>query len=67
MIIILPIVVAVAAVLLGGLPGRVAQRRVPDIAVHECFASPRILMDKQKFRSATALNVGTQLHNSPTQ
>ncbi len=39
-----------------------------DIAVHECFASPKILMDRQKFRGRpTALNVGTQVHISPAQ
>ena len=38
-----------------------------DIAVHECFASPKILMDKPTLRAATALNVGTQVHISPAQ
>ena len=38
-----------------------------DIAIHECFASPEILIQKQKFPPATALNVGTQVHTSPAQ
>ncbi len=38
-----------------------------DISIHECFASPKILIDKQKFLPATALNVGTQVHTSPAQ
>ncbi len=38
-----------------------------DISIHECFASPKILIDKQKFGPATALNVGTQVHTSPAQ
>jgi ribonuclease Z len=38
-----------------------------DIAIHECFASPKLLIDKQKFGPAAALNVGTQVHTSPAQ
>ncbi len=38
-----------------------------DLAIHECFASPKILIDKQKFPAQTALNVGTQVHTSPAQ
>ncbi len=38
-----------------------------DIAIHECFASPKILIDRQKFLPQTALMVGTQVHTSPAQ
>ena len=38
-----------------------------DIAIHECFASPKILIEKQKFPPGTALNVGTQVHTAPAQ
>jgi len=38
-----------------------------DIAIHECFASPKILVERQNFRVGTALNVGTQVHTSPSQ
>jgi len=38
-----------------------------DIAIHECFAPPTILITKQKFTPQTALNVGTQVHTSPEQ
>jgi ribonuclease Z len=38
-----------------------------DLAVHECFASPKILIEKQKFTPGGALNVGTQVHTSPAQ
>lgn len=38
-----------------------------DIAIHECFAPPSVLIDKQKFPAADALNVGTQVHTSPAQ
>jgi len=38
-----------------------------DLAIHECFASPKILIDKQKFPPQVALNVGTQIHTSPVQ
>ena len=36
-----------------------------DFAIHECFASPEILVEKQKFTPGGALNVGTQVHTSP--
>jgi ribonuclease Z len=38
-----------------------------DIAIHECFAPPKTLIEKQKFTAQTALNVGTQVHTSPAQ
>jgi ribonuclease Z len=38
-----------------------------DIAIHECFAPPETLIQKQKFPPQTALNVGTQVHTSPAQ
>ena len=38
-----------------------------DIAIHECFASPTLLVEKQKFDVPSALNVGTQVHTSPAQ
>jgi ribonuclease Z len=38
-----------------------------DIAIHECFAPPAVLIEKQKFTPQTALNVGTQVHTSPAQ
>ena len=38
-----------------------------DIAIHECFAPPSMLIEKQKFTPQTALNVGTQVHTSPAQ
>ena len=38
-----------------------------DLAIHECFASPAILVEKQKFPAGTALNVGTQVHTAPAQ
>jgi ribonuclease Z len=38
-----------------------------DIAIHECFAPPSVLIEKQKFPAGTALNVGTQVHTSPAQ
>jgi ribonuclease Z len=38
-----------------------------DIAIHECFASPKLLVEKQRFTPQTALNVGTQVHTSPAQ
>ena len=41
--------------------------RGSDIAIHECFAPPKVLIDKQKFTPQTALNVGTQVHTSPPQ
>jgi ribonuclease Z len=41
--------------------------RDADIAIHECFAPPVVLIEKQKFTPQTALNVGTQVHTSPAQ
>jgi len=38
-----------------------------DLAIHECFASPKIMIDKQKFTAGTALGVTTQVHTSPGQ
>lgn len=38
-----------------------------DLAVHECFASPKTLIEKQKFTPGAALGVGTQVHTSPGQ
>ncbi len=38
-----------------------------DLAVHECFAPPSVLIDKQKWPPSDALNVGTQVHTSPAQ
>ena len=38
-----------------------------DIAIHECFASPKTMVDKQKFLPGAALNVATQIHTSPGQ
>ncbi len=38
-----------------------------DLAIHECFAPPSVLIEKQKFTPQTALNVGTQVHTSPAQ
>jgi ribonuclease Z len=36
-----------------------------DLAIHECFAPPSIMVNKQKFGVADALNVATQVHTSP--
>ena len=36
-----------------------------DIAIHECFLPPDLLVRKQKFPVQDALNVGTQVHTSP--
>ena len=36
-----------------------------DIAIHECFAPPSILVNRQKFPPGDALNVATQVHTSP--
>jgi ribonuclease Z len=41
--------------------------RGSDIAIHECFAPPAVLIEKQKYTPQTALNVGTQVHTSPAQ
>jgi ribonuclease Z len=38
-----------------------------DLAVHECFATPEIMVDKQNFSVGDALNVATQVHTSPAQ
>jgi ribonuclease Z len=36
-----------------------------DFVIHECFAPPSIMVDKQKFPPGDALNVATQVHTSP--
>jgi len=36
-----------------------------DVAIHECFLPPELLVKKQYFPVADALNVGTQVHTSP--
>ena len=36
-----------------------------DLVVHECFAPPSIMVNKQKFPPGDALNVATQVHTSP--
>lgn len=38
-----------------------------DISVHECFASPQILVDKQKYRPDFALALSVLKHTSPQQ
>jgi len=38
-----------------------------DLAIHESFATPEILVDKQQWPVSDALNVGTQVHTSPAQ
>ncbi len=38
-----------------------------DVAVHECFLPPTLLVTKQGFAPQEALNVGTQGHTSPEQ
>ena len=38
-----------------------------DIAIHESFNPPSVLIDKQKWPPGDALNVGTQVHTSPAQ
>jgi len=38
-----------------------------DIAIHECFLPPDMLIEKQGFPPETALNVGTIVHTSPAQ
>jgi ribonuclease Z len=38
-----------------------------DLAIHECFAPPSVLVNKQKWAVADAVNVGTQVHTSPAQ
>ena len=37
-----------------------------DLSIHECFLPPELLVTKQKFPVADALNVGTQVHTSPS-
>ena len=36
-----------------------------DLAIHECFAPPSIMVNKQRFAVSDALNVATQVHTSP--
>jgi ribonuclease Z len=36
-----------------------------DLSIHECFAPPSIMVNKQKFAVGDALNVATQVHTSP--
>ncbi len=36
-----------------------------DLAIHECFAPPSIMVNKQRFAVGDALNVATQVHTSP--
>jgi ribonuclease Z len=36
-----------------------------DLAIHECFAPPSMMVNKQKFAVGDALNVATQVHTSP--
>ncbi len=36
-----------------------------DLAIHECFAPPSIMVNKQRFTVGDALNVATQVHTSP--
>jgi len=36
-----------------------------DLAIHECFAPPSIMVNKQSFAVGDALNVATQVHTSP--
>ena len=36
-----------------------------DLAIHECFAPPSIMVNKQGFPVGDALNVATQVHTSP--
>ena len=38
-----------------------------DLAIHECFAPPSIMVEKQGFPVLDALNVTTQVHTSPAQ
>ncbi len=42
-----------------------AHTKNSDLAIHECFAPPSIMVNKQKFAVADALNVATQVHTSP--
>lgn len=36
-----------------------------DLAIHECFAPPSMMVNKQNFAVGDALNVATQVHTSP--
>ncbi len=36
-----------------------------DLAIHECFAPPSIMVNKQNFAVLDGLNVATQVHTSP--
>ncbi len=36
-----------------------------DLAIHECFAPPSMMVNKQGFPVGDALNVATQVHTSP--
>jgi len=38
-----------------------------DLAIHECFSPPSIMVNKQSFPVGDALNVSTQVHTSPAQ
>jgi ribonuclease Z len=38
-----------------------------DLAIHECFFSTQVAVEKQGWPVADALNVGTQVHTSPQQ
>jgi len=38
-----------------------------DVAIHECFLPPTLLVTRQGFSPQEALNVGTQGHTSPEQ
>ena len=38
-----------------------------DVAIHECFLAPSLLVSKQGFTPIEALNVGTVAHTSPQQ
>jgi len=38
-----------------------------DISIHECFASPQILLDKQKYPPPLALSLSVFKHTSPQQ
>lgn len=38
-----------------------------DISIHECFADPQILLDKQKYRPDFALALSVLKHTSPQQ
>jgi ribonuclease Z len=38
-----------------------------DIAIHECFLPPELLVTRQSWPVPDALNVGTQVHTSPAQ